>query len=328
MSQQPVYQEKLKSKVQRYRPGQLPEYARDVAVDQYNVIDYGDLRNTVNQKSRGKTGLRGPKSGKSSFEAAIVEDDEDVKQEFKEEEENVWEQKGESDESEEDEEEADRRRELARQRYLQKQAQQQSEHHIEKKEGFEARIIGDEDEMEDDEDDGEGEGDGEEEEEDDDEEYETDSEEEKLTRIKPKFVPRQLRGTIAEKEKQEQEQLALEEKQKLRAEERKQESHQKVVEVVRKEEEMEKLGQNPDTDIAFGSSMDVDVEELNIPNDDDNINEEEEYENWKIRELKRIKHDKEEAEKWDLPHLSLSLFCFSFVSSILSCIVQSFRTHD
>lgn len=124
----------------------------------------------------------------------------------------------------------------------------------------------------------------EEEEEEESSEYETDSEEDVAVKamIKPVFVPKQERDTIQEREKLEAEEKALEESLKKRLEERKSETRQIVVEEIKKEEEIAKNAE------AEGDGGDVDT--------DDELNEAEEYEAWKAREIARIKRDRDQRE--------------------------------
>lgn len=125
----------------------------------------------------------------------------------------------------------------------------------------------------------------EEDEEDDESEYETDSEEEfgGMAMIKPVFVPKSERDTIAEREKLEAEEEAMKTSLKKKLEERKIETKQLVVEEIRKEEEIEKNRE------AEGDGGEVDT--------DDEINEAEEYEAWKAREIARIKRDRDDRDK-------------------------------
>ncbi|WCJ43572.1 microfibrillar-associated protein-related [Euphorbia peplus] len=127
-------------------------------------------------------------------------------------------------------------------------------------------------------------------------EYETDSEEETtgMAMVKPIFVPKSERDTIAERERLEAEEQALEDKARRKLEERKVETKQILVEEIKKEELIQK---NLEMEASIA---DVDT--------DDEINEAEEYEAWKVREIARIKRDreardaifkdKEEAEKY------------------------------
>ncbi|XP_068635696.1 uncharacterized protein [Aristolochia californica] len=122
------------------------------------------------------------------------------------------------------------------------------------------------------------------EEEEEESEYETDSEEEQsgVAMVKPVFVRKSERDTIAERERLEEEERALEEMVKRRLDERKVETKQIVVAEIRKDEEIQK-NLETEADIA-----DIDT--------DDEINEAEEYEAWKAREIARIKRDREDRE--------------------------------
>ncbi|KAH8946027.1 hypothetical protein BDL97_12G071200 [Sphagnum fallax] len=115
-------------------------------------------------------------------------------------------------------------------------------------------------------------------------EYETDSEEDYggVAMIKPVFVPKAERDTIAEREKLEAEEAAFQEAMKKKLQERKVETKQLVVEEIRKEEEIEKNRE------AEGDGGEIDT--------DDETNVAEEYEAWKVRELARIKRDREDRE--------------------------------
>lgn len=124
----------------------------------------------------------------------------------------------------------------------------------------------------------------EEEEEEEESEYETDSDEEQsaVAMVKPIFVPKSERDTIAERERIEAEERALEEMVKRRLEERKVETKQIVVEEVRKYEEIQK-------------NMETEADIADVDTDDEN-NEAEEYEVWKTREIARLKRDREGRE--------------------------------
>lgn len=123
-----------------------------------------------------------------------------------------------------------------------------------------------------------------EEEEEEESEYETDSEEEMtgIAMVKPVFVPKSERDTIAEREKLEAEERALEERMKRRLEERKVETKHIVVEEIRKDEEIQK-------------NLEVEANAADVDTDDE-LNEAEEYESWKVREIARIKRDRDDRE--------------------------------
>ncbi|PIA54047.1 hypothetical protein AQUCO_00900550v1 [Aquilegia coerulea] len=115
-------------------------------------------------------------------------------------------------------------------------------------------------------------------------EYETDSEEELtgIAMVKPVFVPKSERDTIAERERLEAEERAIEEMVKRRKEERKAETRQIVVAEILKDEQIQKNAE------LEANIADVDT--------DDEINEAEEYEAWKLREIARIKRDRDDRE--------------------------------
>ncbi|XP_050213504.1 uncharacterized protein LOC126664920 [Mercurialis annua] len=123
-----------------------------------------------------------------------------------------------------------------------------------------------------------------EEEEEEESEYETDSEEEMMGKamVKPIFVPKAERETIAERERLEAEEIELEEKARRKLEARKIETKQILVEEIQKDELIQK---NLELEASIA---DVDT--------DDEINEAEEYEAWKVREIARIKRDREDRE--------------------------------
>ncbi|CAO3672012.1 unnamed protein product [Umbelopsis ramanniana] len=127
-----------------------------------------------------------------------------------------------------------------------------------------------------------------EEEEDEDEEegsteYETDSSEEYVAPklVKPVFIPKDRRATVMEKERIAEAEEAAERQRLERLEQRKLESHQLLADQLKKDV----MGEEIDPDSAAGPP-DVD--------DTDGVDEEAEFEAWKIRELLRIKRDKEE----------------------------------
>ncbi|KAH6790458.1 microfibrillar-associated protein-like protein [Perilla frutescens var. frutescens] len=115
-------------------------------------------------------------------------------------------------------------------------------------------------------------------------EYETDSEEEMtgVAMVKPVFVPKSERDTIAERERLEAEERALEEEVRRRIDERKRETKEIVVEKIKEDLEIQK-------------NMDLESNIADVDTDDD-VNEAEEYEAWKSREIARIKRDREDRE--------------------------------
>ncbi|KAL1206715.1 hypothetical protein V5N11_027274 [Cardamine amara subsp. amara] len=119
----------------------------------------------------------------------------------------------------------------------------------------------------------------------DEDEYETgDSEEDEIhiiTMIKPFFVLKGKRDTIAERKELEAKEKALKELAKRKLEMRKLETKQIVVEEVKKDEEIWKK-------MVFEDVGDVEI--------DDELNEAEEYEVWRTREIARIKRERDPKE--------------------------------
>lgn len=258
------------TKVKRYWPGKAPEWADDVEEE-------GDLR------TNREAALERVFPRREDADADVVGKDDprlrrlaesrvDNKEEIRAdhrrirqaeivstiEEENERQER--LDFEEEDEDALEERRRRIREKLLQR----------EQEEAAALLPVEDEDEVED--------------EEEEESEYETDSEDDVtgIAMVKPVFVPKAERDTIAERERLEAEERAIEEMAKRRIEERKVETRQMVVAEIRKEEEIQK-NLETEADIA-----DVDT--------DDEINEAEEYEAWKVREIARIKRDREDRE--------------------------------
>ncbi|XP_006454544.1 hypothetical protein AGABI2DRAFT_182515 [Agaricus bisporus var. bisporus H97] len=109
-------------------------------------------------------------------------------------------------------------------------------------------------------------------------EYESDSEDEAPKPLfRPVFVPKRARATIAEKEALAEESEEVQKKREQEAEERRKQSHDMVAESIRRElAEKEKEDEVPDID------------------DTDGLDPTGEFEAWRLRELGRIKKQKEE----------------------------------
>ncbi|KAJ3693958.1 hypothetical protein LUZ60_009438 [Juncus effusus] len=256
------------TKVKRYWPGKAPEWA-DEAEDE----DLTDIRRSRNaEKAFDESGdvavmkddrrLRRLAEGRVDNREEIRADHRRIRQAeiiSSAEEEHG---KQEAEQEEEDDEAVEERRRRIREKLLQR----------EQEEAEAASLIPDEEEAEE-----------ESEEEEEESEYETDSEEESgVAIIKPVFIPKSQRDTIAEREKLEEDERRLEELVKKKMQERKVETKQMVVEEIRKDEEIQK---NLETEANI---EDVDT--------DDELNEAEEYEAWKVREIARIKRDREDRE--------------------------------
>lgn len=167
-------------------------------------------------------------------------------------------------EQEQDLEEIERKRQAVRLRLLEQQRAREQQ---------EAQAGADEEEEE-------------EEEEEESSEYETDSDDDyygSRRLLKPVFVKKEERETIAERERLEKEEELMFEKEKKRLEERKVETKQLVIErIVLEEAAAKNTGEVP------RNLEDIDT--------DDEKDEEQEYESWKQRELNRIKRDRDERD--------------------------------
>mmetsp|Transcript_32347 Transcript_32347/g.78699 ORF Transcript_32347/g.78699 Transcript_32347/m.78699 type:complete len:471 (-) Transcript_32347:292-1704(-) len=135
---------------------------------------------------------------------------------------------------------------------------------------------------------GHGEEDEDEDEDEDESEYESESEVEQVrTMLKPVFVSKRMRQTIAEKESLEAEEKTYVEEQLARDKEKKEQAMKLVIHSLKLEEEAK-----------------LKAKEEEMPDDGDDEDEEEQIKAWKLRELKRIKreqelrvsHEKEQAE--------------------------------
>ncbi|EIN13203.1 hypothetical protein PUNSTDRAFT_78683 [Punctularia strigosozonata HHB-11173 SS5] len=110
-------------------------------------------------------------------------------------------------------------------------------------------------------------------------EYESESEEEEKPKLqfRPVFVPKRARVTVAEREAEAQDTEEALKKKEQEAEERRKQSHDMVAESIKRElAEKEKEEIIPDVD------------------DTDGLDPEGEFEAWRLRELARIKRDKED----------------------------------
>ncbi|KAK6921332.1 Micro-fibrillar-associated protein 1, C-terminal [Dillenia turbinata] len=258
------------TKVKRYWPGKAPEWADDADEDgdfrtakaaslneafpthddSLRIDDDPRLRRLAETRADNREQIRADHRRIRQAEIVSTIEEENERQER-------------LDLEEEDEDALDERRRRIREKLLQRQQQEEEE--------AAALPEEEEEELED--------------EEEEESEYETDSEEE-LTgpaMVKPVFVPKSERDTIAERERLEAEERALEELMKRRLDERKVETRQIVIEEIRKDEQIQK-----NLEAEANTAADVDT--------DDEVNEAEEYEAWKAREIARIKRDREDRE--------------------------------
>jgi microfibrillar-associated protein 1 len=129
----------------------------------------------------------------------------------------------------------------------------------------------------------------EEEEEEEDEESEEESEEETYFRptIAPVFKSKKERDTLQEPKKLVDDMESLEKEKLKRTEERKLETKEIL--------EQEKK-RNIEEQALANQKIDKD-DDINVEEEDENINQAEEYEAWKLRELARIKREQVESEK-------------------------------
>eukprot|EP00697_Spironema_sp_BW2_P000064 gnl/Spiro4/100_TR55_c0_g2_i1.p1 gnl/Spiro4/100_TR55_c0_g2~~gnl/Spiro4/100_TR55_c0_g2_i1.p1 ORF type:complete len:454 (-),score=137.87 gnl/Spiro4/100_TR55_c0_g2_i1:71-1432(-) len=123
-------------------------------------------------------------------------------------------------------------------------------------------------------------------------EWETDSEDDAeddpfFRRMpKPKFIRKEARDTVREREKLIEQEEHIEEDRIRRLQERKEETRHIIQEEIQKERQAEL---NPE-------HADDEQSDEEMPNTDDDADEAGQYEQWKLRELKRIKRDREERD--------------------------------
>ncbi|CEF68322.1 Microfibrillar-associated protein 1 [Strongyloides ratti] len=116
-------------------------------------------------------------------------------------------------------------------------------------------------------------------------EEESEEEEDDLPRLKPVFVPRKDRVTLLEIQKEKEAEMEAEMEEEKRKEARKQQSVSLLEMTLKAEKEAEEVKKLADA---------LDLTEIVTDDDDDEIA----YELWKIREINRLKRDREEREMY------------------------------
>ncbi|ETN76704.1 Micro-fibrillar-associated protein 1 [Necator americanus] len=287
-----------KVKVQRYIAGKMPNYAREGGSDSDEEAreDKKRRESRFDKEEKPKDKHRRDKDDdrdqkrrdrhRDERGSRVIEEPEVLKKEESDEDAEVVEQRRqrarlrrldleqqqqqeEEDDIGSDEEEFEKRRRLLRERAKQKELEE-----IRMKTSpfsFQEEIKQEEEDEED------------EDEEESEEESSEEEDDDTLPRLKPVFVRKKDRITLieAEKEKLQQEQLRREEERKK--EERKKDSIRLVQQVLREEEEMEKRKKEENADLG---SVVTDDESENVA-----------YEMWKLREMKRLKRNREEREQ-------------------------------
>ncbi|CAM0910499.1 unnamed protein product [Alopecurus aequalis] len=252
-----VRDEIVRTKVKRYWSGRSPVWAGETADDDF------DLRRTI------RAGLDKAFPRHEGADVPAVKDDRLLTEihaltaeELPAGSRHIQQAEIVSTAEEEDEEAQDERRQRIRERCLLRERDEQKE-----------MLPQEDEELAEDEDEGGS-------------EYDTGSEDEGMAMeiVKPVFLPKPLRDTNAERERIEEKERHLKELANKKMEDGKVETRMIVVEEIRKEEQIEKT-----------RNGEADIEIANVDPDDE-VNEAEEYEAWRCREIARIKRGREQIE--------------------------------
>ncbi|KAF7633827.1 MFAP1 domain-containing protein [Meloidogyne graminicola] len=297
-----------KVKVQRYMAGKIPEFARDVNSDEDNVEEEEEKQQVEEQKEeRSSHRQRHRESDSSSsrhhhnrrsdhrhrsYEEAERKFKREVKDELGLEEEEALEPESASEDERELEERhrraLERRQEIEREEQNRVEQEEPDEYadeevmqrrrellRIRRRRQEEQELLARQKETEE-------VGEEESEEEESSEEEEDESDDEIIPRLKPVFVPKTDRVTLVDVDK---EQEGLEKLRKLQVEEKRRQTIKMVEERMKYEAEIEKAKKEESAAKLDLTAIDTDDESEQIA-----------YEMWKIREIKRLRRNRDERE--------------------------------
>ncbi|KAI9480726.1 MAG: splicing factor, Prp19-binding domain-containing protein [Benjaminiella poitrasii] len=261
----------------RYRAGQVPENYVDDLSDSDEESENEQQQQQPLEENRKRGELHFAQKEVNTGIQQITLSEKDVNsdrrlrrlQQTQQQNDSVRRRRREADSSDEDQDESEDEEEKARERMRLKQKALQQQQEVSTSKATEAS---EEEEEED----------SEEDEEEESSEYESSSEEEDtITRLpKPVFIPKARRETILQQEKLAKEAEEREKRLEEELEQRKKQSHDMLAEELRREREQ--AAQKDSSE--FEDAVD----------DTDGLDEEAEFDAWRIRELNRIKRDREE----------------------------------